>query len=482
MSDHPSRRFAQRWLISGLCLNLCIAACGGDDSARTDVHGPTKRDASTDSDASKPDAGPDASQPLVDGSMPLDSGLDATVDGNVGPGPGPGDQDGGDDNDGGPGSTEVCQVASEQSELNQPIGDAFIDEGGFSITPAVTGFALAYRTDKTCAAIGLLPISGSGKYGTPERLFDNCAAGLVQDVSLLRAGEGFGLAWIDNTALSRELQTTHLASSLSTSDVPEATRLTNNNDDEWKPVQATINGTSYVAWISENASSKKRAIQLQVADGSSEARTLVAADAGYNPTRLALAQLGKTRGALAFVSENVNAGVWLLALDDNAAAAGSVVAMTRQVSTGNTVDLATREEDGGAIIYSASVGDSRDVRFRRLDDEANVLSEEVKVAAGTIQAQDASLARLGGGYVVAFRTLPTAAQPQSQVRLTFVTKEGNLQRDAAGRLISYLVADAGVGGGRVSVRVSTDGQLLIGFLDAEAQALRLFRKRLDCAL
>jgi hypothetical protein len=73
---------------------------------------------------------------------------------------------------------------------------------------------------------------------------------------------------------------------------------------------------------------------------------------------------------------------------------------------------------------------------------------------------------------------------RGEIRLTFVSKEGNLQRDSAGRVTTYLLAEASTGGGRITARVSRDGQLLVGFLDttASGQQLRLIRKRLDCAL
>jgi hypothetical protein len=160
------------------------------------------------------------------------------------------------------------------------------------------------------------------------------------------------------------------------------------------------------------------------------------------------------------------------------------VQLSAAVTTDNAVDLATREEDGGAVIYSVDVGTRHEVRFRRLSDEGAFLSDEIKVVSGALEGRDASLARLGGGYVVAFRSLPEDPDAKPEIRIMFVTKEGNLQKDSVGRLITYPVTEASASGGRVSVRVSADGQLLIGFLDATDAGikLRLLRKRLDCAL
>ena len=123
---------------------------------------------------------------------------------------------------------------------------------------------------------------------------------------------------------------------------------------------------------------------------------------------------------------------------------------------------------------------------RRLNAEGGFTSDEVKVVTFPLQGRDASISRLGGGYAVAFRSINEADPSRSEVRLMFVTKEGNLMRDSAGRVASTLIAEASATGGRVTTRVSRDGQLLIGFLDIDPsngqRKLRLFRKRLDCAL
>jgi len=57
-------------------------------------------------------------------------------------------------------------------------------------------------------------------------------------------------------------------------------------------------------------------------------------------------------------------------------------------------------------------------------------------------------------------------------------------RDRAGELISYKLADVSASAGRVTLRVSTDGQLLVGYMEGTGtdRKFMLIRKRLDCAL
>jgi hypothetical protein len=158
--------------------------------------------------------------------------------------------------------------------------------------------------------------------------------------------------------------------------------------------------------------------------------------------------------------------------------------VTDAVSGGDTVDLGTRPEDGGGILYSVGIaGVNYEVRFRRLDQQGGFLGDEIKVIGSPLQARDASLAHLGDGYVVAYRQLPTGSATRAQLRLAFITKEGNPMRDSVGRLITTPLVDTSTSGGRVTARVSVEGELLVGFVDTDADGgpvFRLVRKRLDC--
>ena len=70
------------------------------------------------------------------------------------------------------------------------------------------------------------------------------------------------------------------------------------------------------------------------------------------------------------------------------------------------------------------------------------------------------------------------------MRLTFVTKEGNVMRDADGRLLSFHVGDATLAEGRTAVSVSVEGEIMVAWLDADATGsrnlLKVVRRRLDC--
>jgi len=383
------------------------------------------------------------------------------------------------DDDGGPKEPfdprEDCKIVEERGELAREV--TFGDEAGFAVTPGLTGFGVAYQSDN-CGAISVLPVASLGEYPEPNTMFTSCET-VAQGVSLLYQGEGYRLRWIDNVTGSAELQGMQLPSSLAPPGNPERSSITNNLVRERTPVQASFGTNPYLAWISQDGD--QRSILLQ-GGAESEPQTLVAGDAEYGPTRLALAQLGDSTGALAFVSEVKKPGVYLMPLTAAGAPRAEPLQLTAAVSVGNTVDLATRTEDGGAVVYSQNLGDRHEVRFRRLSKEGALISDEIKVASFPLQGRDASVSRLGGGYLVAFRSLLADDPERAEVRVTFLTKEGNLQRDSAGNVASYVIAEASASGGRLTARVSQDGQLLVGFLDTATSQFRLIRKRLECAL
>ena len=89
---------------------------------------------------------------------------------------------------------------------------------------------------------------------------------------------------------------------------------------------------------------------------------------------------------------------------------------------------------------------------------------------------------IGGGYVVAYRALAGGSIARPEIRLLFISKEGNVMRDAGGNLPTLRVGDSTEGASRTSVAVSIEGQLMVAWVDAGSgnNALKVVRHRLDC--
>jgi hypothetical protein len=445
--------------------------CGDDD----DVPAKPSRDADVEADA-------------ADGSQ--DSGSDASIDASIDASDAARDGSTSEPDDSGivlPDPTPLpCEEVSADDSFTTDV--MLGNEGQVSLNTGTTGFGVAYASTYTgsyCGEIQVLPVTGAGAFSVPHNVLDD-DCNTIRELALLHVAQGWRMVWIDNSGdTGRELQSMLLSENMSGSVGALRTQLTTNMLNERRPVLASVAGKPLLAFISTDPASGKSRITSQLLDGAATAQELVPETAGHLPLSLALSQIGPDDAALAWVAEEGKPGVWLLRTSLAGEAKGEPVLLTSLVSAASTVDLAVREEGpGGAVLYSTTLGGvNREVRFRRLSVTGEVLGDEAKIVGSPLQAIDASFARVGGGYAVAYRALPGGEITSPEIRLTFITKEGNIMRDARGALISSKLADAGAAGGRLTVRLSNDGQLLIGFVDATeaGKQLRLVRKRLDCA-
>jgi hypothetical protein len=478
----------RRAVRAGLIIAALAAPGCGDDDTRPVAH---RRDAGSEMD-SGPDgevgAGDrDGSQPDKDGSSEDDDGGTATGGkGGKGGSSGSGGGSGGMGGSGGkpsmPDPTR-CEVSEEDNSWFAPV--PFAGEGQYSLTIGSTGFGVAYRQSDGCDDIQVMPVQVTGDFSMPATLVEDCSK--IREVSLLHVGQGWRLIWVDNSAGSNELQMMQLTEDMSSFVGDMRTRLTENELlEERRPVLTTLKDVPIAAFIAQDTVTNKYRIATVGLSGPDSVKDVVAESDERKPVNLAFRQIGDANAVVAWSDEVGLPGVWVQRTDLEANPVGDPVLVSEVASPGTTVDLAARdaENEGGAILYSVNLGGTSEVRFRRLNALGEVLADEIKVVSGALQGRDASFARLGGGYVIAYRALPGGAITENEIRITFVSKEGILMRDAGGTLVSFKVASAGQATGRTTLRVSNDGQLLIGFIDGSASTtqFRVVRKRLDCTL
>lgn len=423
---------------------------------------------------------------LLDGSL-SDSGLVLLPDGRVidpdgGAGDGP---DGGDA--GGDGGFEpepdvhACSVGGNESyELPVP----FV-EGGFGLAPGPIGFGLATLKRGSCknAIEGLRIDSGSGAV-TPGIVMDGCDT--VRELALTSTPDAWYLAWTDNSTGSIEVHAAQLDGEMRLPAVAETpTALSNSPQFEHSPALTSVAGMPMAAWIAEE--NETRTIFTRMV-GQGDAIVAVPGD-DHIPIEIALSSVGTENAVLGWVEEVASRGIWVQPLDGSAQPQGAPVRLTDYAAPGSTVSIATRDrvDDGGAVAYSAGIDDVNfEVRFRRLFPDGQPRGSELKVISRPLQGKDAGIAALGGGYVIAYRALPDGVVvKQTEIRLVFVSKDGNLARDTNGRVTTFPVAPAARDGSRIQIAVSVDGQLLLAFVDgndAGENLLRVIQKRLDCPL
>ncbi len=419
-----------------------------------------------------------------DGSIDGDGGTGMGGDGGSG-GSGGASGDGGLDGDDDGGSDSEIDVSncrvSEEDDFD--IAVPFV-EGGFAIAPGPIDFGLAYMRDAMCKhALDTVVLDSSGGALAPTTIIENCKT--MPELTLASSSEGWRVAWTDNSTNTVELHTALLDEGLGLPAPSARTVVTSDPAVERRPVMAEVAGHTILAWIAENAG--KRRLLSKRLDQNTEPNEILAESDEHVPVELAFGQISTDHGALAWVEEVANRGIWLQSIGGDGQAVGNPRIMTDYAAPGSTVDLATRGDEGGAAVYSIGLDlVNFEIRFRRLNYDTTFRDGEVKLVSSPLQAKDAGIARLGGGYVVAYRAIPDGGVIKDpQIRLVFVSKEGNLSRDAQGRLITFPVTPAARDGSRVQVKVSVDGQLLIAFVDGSDSAeniLRVVHRRLDCGL
>lgn len=364
---------------------------------------------------------------------------------------------------------------------------SFVDPGAFDIAPGPTGFGVAHRNESCGKADAVFAglVGATGEIATPEPVLDACKQ--VEFVDLLWTQDGWRLVWTDNATNSLELHTQVLDDTLVP--VGKAVTLTKNTRHEEAPVLADVAGRPMLAWI-ESGAGGRRILTRMLDDASAKSIEVVSETAAHAPVTLAAAQMGANAAAVAWVEEVAQRGMWLQRLDAGGAPVGGPVQLAAFAGGGSTIDLATREDGGGAvysIVFDSSADDPTveqgfEVRFRRLDMTGAPRGGELKVVSGSEQGVGASIARLGGGYAISYRT-HAQGNVEPEIRLVFVSKEGNVFRDPQGRVITYPLGPASYDGSQTKIELSVDGYLLIGHVDGQGptgNAWTLIRRRLDC--
>ena len=373
-----------------------------------------------------------------------------------------------------------CDIGQEDRHV---VGDlAFAGSGAFDLAAGPTGWGLSYRVESCGKADALMTmrIDASDPFMDAQPVLDECRQ--IEDIALGWTDEaGWQVAWTDNSTNSIELHRQALDEDLALDGMRQP--VTNAPESERAPVLANIVGRPMLAWISEDLASGKRTIWTEMLGGDGPLQAVPASE-GHQPVTLTAAQIGPESAAIAWVEEVANRGIWLQRLDADGGPVGKPIQLTPYAAGGSTVDLATRAEDGGAAIYAVGIDDVNfEVRFRRLDETGKPIGEESKVVSRPEQGVGASAVRVGGGYAVAYRALRGGEVDSPQVRLVFVSKEGNVLRDTKGRLRTVGVSDAERDGSAVDIALSIDGSLLLGYVDGNTTTgnmLHLIRRSLSC--
>jgi hypothetical protein len=339
--------------------------------------------------------------------------------------------------------SEVDVTTCEVSELDSlSLRVEFGNESGYSIAASgSSGFGLAVNATTTSECLSNISVSvmpSTGALPLPTSMLDDCS--VTGDVALHGVRGGYHIAWVDNITTTSELHHAMLDRDLKPIGALTRTTITDSAPElEMKPIMATISERPLLAWITRNAETQKKGVMGKfLAGDDTDAFEIIGADEGHDPQGIAASRMSvENRGAVAWVGPEASPGVWVQPLYDTGHPDGGPVQLTARVGASSSVDLAPRVDGGGAV-YSIAIDSIPQVRFRRLDHFGQPRDDERTLISAPVRAQDASIAGLGGGYAVAYRQLPADGVANAEIRVLFISKEGNVTRDDQGRVISFL--------------------------------------------
>jgi len=443
----------------GISLLLTLPyACGGDERAAAPAQGSAgnqKEDAGNSKDASSNRDGDTGSE------------RDASTDAD----------DGGDQQSYGFGAQDRWAIDIGKVER-------FNDQRGFDVAASPTEFAIVFEnndpaSDTNCVSridAVHIPTKGEIAASTTAWLADlsNCSVATEPTVAWLDGS--YTVLCSDNRSGREAVNSFPLGSSPST-----GTTLTTVQDKERHPAIAVVASNRLAAWVAENPATGKQAIRTQLLGVSgSEPSVVTKEDEGRVPAELVLARIGTKNAVLGWVDWNESTrGIYLQALTADGTAEGEPQLLTdpSNVYSGSTLDIAGADNGGGAV-FSIAIGDSKQVRFVRLDAQGRIkpASELKLVAPPRAQAKDASLVKWGSEqsnqYLIAYRAIAASDITAPEIRLTSLDLGSPWNPS---RLTFLKLSDAMSDGGRVTLRMTNDGTALLAWVDLELTRRKTFR-------
>lgn len=289
--------------------------------------------------------------------------------------------------------------------------------------------------------------------------------------TIVAQGTQWIAAWTDNDGtvgfdLRTHLLNADLSSAGARNDITDTSTLL--EDD---PVLGRISSGPIVAWVEDDmvAFTREARVRRLDADGAPNGAIGDASGSGRQPGRLALGEIDS--GPVLFWSEREGSGqeVWMQRLNAAGARSGEPTAVTTSANGDGTVDVAL-DPLGGAAVFGVQVsGVLNEVRFRAISGVGMLTGDERVLTPGG--GRDPSIALFAGGYAVSYRD--TMSSPPRVVLLLV---------SAAGEVLDEVpVADAELGGGRTTVRVSGGGDIGVAWADDPGGSVNIRAALVRCS-
>lgn len=293
------------------------------------------------------------------------------------------------------------------------------------------------------------------------------ASGAVsRDPSIASIDGGWIIAWYSNVDHDFDVY----ATTLRDGSMGEIVRLTMREGRDDTPALLSTEDGALSAWIEERSITSRVAVTRALGvDATPSAPTRDASLAAFSISRPLLAV--RSGGfALAWVDSNSAAPSALLQpLDRMGAAVGTPWPVSTGDNADGTIDLAMKTT-GGAAAFGVLVETRSEVRARALDGSGQPTGPERIITRAPTSGRDASIDFFAGGYAVAYRSL---SRTDAQLEIALVTST----LDVVG---TNVVTDVAGGGGRISLRTTTEGSLILAWADVDESTTTIRAARVRC--
>lgn len=372
--------------------------------------------------------------------------------------------DGGDDDGGGP--VPSC-IPSESDRYDREALTA--DPSTFSLLAAPAGFGLAYEVSTCGSGIDVMRFASRGGEFTPLTVVNDPNQGScsrAHDPALFYEEPNWRLFFWDNRGGSNQLWSVVIDSG------EEPTLEVESAENGRTPLVTRLAGVTYLGWAERSTGTGFFVRPLSDTDATPT--TVLATGDAHQAFGFAFSGIEQV-GAVAWVdAHSTSRGAFLQPLTATGELSGERVTLTTLVSTRSSVDLVDGAMNA-AVVYSTVVDNAAfEVRFQTLDETGRPAGNEERIVTRSERGTDASIAKIGSGYVVAYRELPAVADGTAKVKLILIDKTGRRLGPAAH------VADTTDSGGRVTVRSSFDGRFTVAWVEADANSQRLRVVRIPC--
>jgi hypothetical protein len=302
---------------------------------------------------------------------------------------------------------------------------------------------------------------------------------LHDEPAIATVSGGYLVSWIDNTEADYEVY----ARAVTGETLGAVTRVTTRAGRDDSPSLVSVGDNVIASWVENRDTVRVPFTQLLSASGA----LMGASHEITAPESLGRPSLApRDGGAVLLYSQSGVAlpDVSLQRLDASGVPAGAPEVLSTEHNAGGDVDVGLTPRDGAAVFTALIAGVRRDVRVRLLDGTGTPGMSEFALNEGMEQGDSASVARLReavgwsagcrDGYAVVYRSYPDGGAG-TVLRLILLDAGADVVR-----AVDLTVPDVSNRGGRTTLRISGDGQLLVAWTDARADRVDMRAARIRC--